>query len=185
MVQTTPIISDRELLQLSAMNPGLRFERNADGSLVTMPPTGGSSGNREARVITRLGVWVEDNDLGDYFSSSTGFRLPNGAVRSPDAAFIAKGRLPAGWDQGKDAFITVVPDFVVEIRSQNDRLRDLEAKMIEYVENGVRLGWLLDRQNRQARAYRSDGSVTHYPDTAILNGESVLPGFTLVLKQFL
>ncbi len=184
MVQTKPI-SDQDLMQLSAMNPELRFERNADGSLVTMPPTGGISGNREAKAITRLSIWAESNDAGECFSSATGFKLPNGAVRSPDAAFVAKGRLPQNWDQGEDEFIQVVPDFVIEIRSKSDGLEALQTKMQEYIENGVRLGWLIDRQNQRAFVYRADGSITQYPRTATLEGEAIAPGFHLALSQLL
>ncbi|MEM8804876.1 MAG: Uma2 family endonuclease [Cyanobacteria bacterium P01_G01_bin.38] len=172
-------------MQLSATNPELRFERDADGSLVTMPPTGGISGNREARSIIYLSTWVMQNDLGECFSSATGFKLPNGAVRSPDAAFIAKDRLPEDWDQGPDEFIALVPDFVIEIRSKSDSLDTLQTKMLEYVANGVRLGWLIDRRGQQSWVYRADGSVTQYPATATLSGESVVPGFTLALKQLL
>ena len=174
--------SDEELTRLSAQNPELRFERNADGSVVTMPPTGGISGNREMKVGSRLNVWIEDHQLGEAFSSSTGFKLPNGAVRSPDAAFVAKDRLPADWDQREDEYIPLAPDFVIEIRSKNDSLTVLKQKMQEYVEQGVRLGWLMDRQNKMAYVYRADGSVTQYPATATLEGEDVVPGFRLALK---
>jgi Uma2 family endonuclease len=178
-------ISDEELMQMSSKNPELRFERNADGSLVTMPPTGGISGNREIKAGAYLLIHVEQNDLGEVFSPSTGFRLPNTAVRSPDAAFVAKGRLPENWDQQEDKFIAIVPDFVIEIRSKSDSLEGLQAKMQEYIENGVRLGWLVDRQNQRAFVYRADGSITQYPASATLSGEEVVPGFTLALKVLL
>lgn len=181
----TRAISEEELMRLSAMNPELRFERDADGSLVTMPPTGWISGNREAKAISRLLVWVEDHDLGEVFSSSSGFRFPNGAVRSPDTAFIAKARLPEGWDQQQDEYIDFVPDFVIEIRSQNDSLTKLKDKMQEYIEQGVQLGWLVDRKNKTGYIYRSDGSVTQYPATALLSGEAVVPGFELKLSVLL
>lgn len=178
-------ITDEELMQMSSKNPELRFERNADGSLVTMPPTGGISGNREAKACAYLLVYVEQQDLGDVFSPSTGFRLPNTAVKSPDAAFVAKGRLPENWDQQEDKFISVVPDFVIEIRSKSDSLETVKEKMQEYIENGVRLGWLIDRKNQCAFVYRADGSITQYPASATLNGEDVVLGFTLALKVLL
>ena len=184
MVQSTLIV-DEELRQLSAMNPELRFERNADGSLVTMPPTGGISGNREAKAIMKLGLWVESTASGECFSSSTGFKLPNGAIRSPDAAFVAQQKLGEDWDQGQDEFISAVPDLVIEIRSKSDDLEALKSKMQEYIENGVSLAWLIDRRNQQALVYRSDGSVTAYPKTAVLDGEAVAPGFQLDLQVFL
>jgi Uma2 family endonuclease len=181
----TRSITNQELMQLSRSNPHLRFERNSDGSLVTMAPTGWISGNREAKAITRLSVWVEDHDLGEVFSSSTGFQLPNGAIRSPDAAFVAKARLPENWDQGEDEYINLAPDFVIEIRSKTDTLSAIQGKLREYIEQGVKLGWLIDRQNRCAYVYRADGTITQYPETAILSDTDVVPGFTLQLSRLL
>lgn len=172
-------------MQMSSKNPELRFERNADGSLVTMPPTGGISSNREIKAGAYLLVHVEQNDLGEVFSSSGGFRLANTAVRSPDAAFVMKGRLPEDWDQQEDKFIAIPPDFVIEIRSKSDSLEGLKEKMHEYIENGVRLGWLIDRKNKTAFVYRADGSITQYPESATLSGEDVVPGFNLALKRLL
>ncbi len=177
--------TDDELMQMSAENPELRFERNADGTLETMPPTGGISGNREAKAVAYLFAWVDSNDLGEVFSPSTGFRLKNTAVRSPDAAFVAKGRLPADWETREDQFLDLAPDFVIEIRSKNDSLAKLKVKMQEYIANGVKLGWLIDRKNQKAFVYRADGTITEYPATATLNGEDVVPGFTLTLQKLL
>ncbi|MBO0351187.1 Uma2 family endonuclease [Phormidium pseudopriestleyi FRX01] len=185
MVQKFYTLTDEELMQVSSQNPELRFERNADGTLETMPPTEGISSNRELKAGAYLLYWVEQHDLGEVFSSSAGFKLANGAVRSPDAAFVAKGRLPQGWDQGTDEFLNLPPDFVIEIRSKTDGLEKLKDKMQEYIENGVQLGWLIDRQNQQGFVYRADGSITQYPATATLNGETVVPGFTLPLKSLL
>ncbi|MBD2453320.1 Uma2 family endonuclease [Nostoc sp. FACHB-87] len=184
-VQPWYTVTDEELMLMSSQNPELRFERNADGTIETMPPTGGISGNREAKAVAYLLAWVESQDLGEVFGPSTGFKLANTAVKSPDAAFVAKGRLPENWDQQEDAFINLAPDFVIEIRSKNDSLPKLKAKMAEYIANGVQLGWLIDRQNQQAFVYRRDGSITQYPETAILNGEDVVPGFTLALAKLL
>ena len=184
-LQPVSAISDDELMLMSSANPQLRFERNADGTLVTMPPTGGISGNRELKAGAYLLAWVESHDLGEAFSSNTGFRLANSAVKSPDAAFVAKDRLPQGWDQGEDRFLDLAPDLAIEIRSKTDTLSQLQAKMQEYIANGVKLGWLIDRQNQQAFVYRSDLSITQYPATAILSGEDVVPGFTLPLKSLL
>ncbi len=185
MVLSLYTINDAELMEISSQNPNFRFERNADGTLVTMAPTGGISGNREAKAIAYLGIWVERENLGEVFASSTGFKLPNGAIRSPDVAFVAQGRLPVGWDEGEDEFLNLVPDFVIEIRSKTDSLKKCQEKMTEYLENGVRLGWLIDRQNQQAWVYRADGSITQYPATATLTGEEIVPGFTLTLKSLI
>ncbi len=185
MVQITERITDAELLQMSLQNPELRFERNADGTLVTMAPIGRISGNREIKAGAYVLFWVEKHDLGEVFSSSTGFKLANSAIRSPDVAFVAKSRLPSGWKEAEDEFFNLAPDFVIEIRSKSDSLTKLKAKMQEYYENGVRLGWLIDAQNKQAFVYREDGSITQYPATATLNGENVVPGLTLQLSVLL
>ncbi|MBW4427939.1 MAG: Uma2 family endonuclease [Nostoc desertorum CM1-VF14] len=184
-VQSLYTVTDEELMLMSSQNPELRFERNAHGMLETMPPAGGISGNREIKAGAYLLNWVESQDLGEVFSSSTGFRLANTAVRSPDAAFVAKGRLPKGWDEEEDKFINLAPDFVIEIRSKNDSLAKLKAKMEEYISNGVQLGWLIDSKNQQALVYRRDGSITQYPATAELSGEDVVPGFSLLLSKLL
>lgn len=184
-VRSLYTVTDEELMLMSSQNPELRFERNANGMLETMPPTGGISGNREIKAGAYLLNWVESQDLGEVFSSSTGFRLANTAVRSPDAAFVAKGRLPENWDEEEDKFINLAPDFVIEIRSKNDSLAKLKAKMEEYISNGVQLGWLIDSKNQQALVYRRDGSITQYPATAVLSGEDVVPGFTLPLRKLL
>lgn len=185
MVQTPTTISDEELLQISSQNPELRFERNADGTLITMPPIGGISGSCEMKAGAFLFHWVVQNNLGEVFSPSTGFKLPNSAVRCPDVAFVAKERLPQGWREREDKFINLAPDFVIEIRSKTDRLTKLKQKMEEYRENGVKLGWLIDRLNKQAFVYRRDGSIVQYPATATLSGEDVVPGFTLALEILL
>ncbi|MGF1990439.1 MAG: Uma2 family endonuclease [Nostoc sp. ZfuVER08] len=184
-VESLYTVTDEELMLMSFQNPELRFERNANGTLETMPPTGGISGNREIKAGAYLLNWVESRDLGEVFGPSTGFRLANTAVRSPDAAFVAKGRLPEGWDEQEDKFINLAPDFVIEIRSKNDSLTKLKAKMEEYIANGVQLGWLIDSRNQQALVYRRDGSITQYPATATLSGEDVVPGFMLPLKKLL
>ncbi len=185
MVKAWAAVTDEELMQMSSQNPELRFERNADGTIVTMPPTGGISGNRELKAGAFLLTWVESQDLGEVFGPSTGFKLANTAIKSPDAAFVAKGRLPEGWDKGEDQFLNLAPDFVIEIRSKTDSLETLKAKMQEYIDNGVRLGWLIDRKNQQALVYRADGTITQYPATATLSSEDVVPGFTLALKSLL
>ena len=184
-VQSLYTVTDEELMLMSSQNPELRFERNVNGTLETMPPTGGISGNREIKAGAYLFNWVESQNLGEVFGPSTGFRLANTAVRAPDAAFVAKGRLPQGWDQQEDKFINLAPDFVIKIRSKNDSLAKLKAKMEEYIINGVQLGWLIDSKNQQALVYRRDGSITQYPATAILSGEDVVPGFTLPLTKLL
>lgn len=175
--------SDADLMEMSAQNPEMRFERNADGTLETMSPTGGFSGNRELKAGASLLNWVESQGLGEVFGPSTGFKLKNKAIRSPDAAFVSTERLPQDWETREDQFLDLAPDFIIEIRSSTDSLEKLKRKMQEYIENGVRLGWLIDRKNQQALVYRSDGTVTQYPAGATLSGEDVVSGFTLPLSR--
>lgn len=177
-------MTDDDLMQLSSDIPELRFERNADGSLIAMPLRGGILGNRIAKVCAHLWMWVEQQNLGEVFSPNAGFRLPNTAIRSPITSFVAKKRLPLNWDQ-EDYYLPLAPDFVIEMRSATDTLEGLQEKMQEYIENGVKLGWLIDRQNKTAYVYRADGSITQYPESATLSGEDVVPGFTLALKVLL
>ncbi len=141
-------ITDDDLMQLSADLPELRFERNEDGSLIAMSLRGGISGDRIAKACAHLWSWVKQKKLGEVFSPNAGFRLPNTAIRSPATSFVAKNRLPQDWDQHEDCFLAIAPDFVIEIRSKSDSLEELKAKMQEYIENGVRLGCLIDRQNK-------------------------------------
>lgn len=185
MVQSKSIVTDDELMQISSKNPQLQFERNADGTLFVMSPTGGISGNREAKAIAYLLTWVESNNLGEVFSSSCGFKLDNGAIRSPDAAFVDKDNLPQDWEDREDGFLNLAPNFVIEIRSKTDSLKTLKEKMQEYLNNGVKLGWLIDRQNKQALVYRQDGSITQYPADATLSGEDIVKGFELKLRSLL
>ena len=180
-------------MRMSLENPELRLERKPDGTLVTIPSTGGISGNREAKAVAYLLNWVETHDLGEVFGPGTGFILGCDTVQSsklvtllmPDAAFVAKGRLPEAWDQGEDTFLNLAPDFVIEICSKTDDLEASKAKMQESVSHGVQLGWLIDHQNEQALVYRADGLITQYAATAILSGEDVVPGFKLALKYLL
>ncbi|MEM9450727.1 MAG: Uma2 family endonuclease, partial [Cyanobacteria bacterium P01_E01_bin.6] len=169
---------------LAAANRDLRFERTATGELIVNPPTGGGSGKRNAKIITQLGIWGEANEqLGEYFDSSTGFKLPNGANRSPDASWVRRDRWEALTQDEQEGFVPLCPDFVVELRSQTDSLKDLRPKMQEYMENGSQLGWLIDPQNKQVEIYRSGQAVEVLENPSTLSGEAILPGFTLSLKR--
>ena len=193
MADSWAALTEEELMQMSLHNPELRFERKADGTLVILPPTGGISGNREAKAVAYLLNWVESHNLGEVFGSGTGFILKNDAqpdfdevtLLTPAAAFVAKGRLPEGWDKGDDTLLNLAPDFVIEICSKAEDLEAIKAKVQEAVSNGVQLGWVIDRQNQQAFVCRADGLITQYPATAILSGEDVVPGFKLGLKYLL
>jgi Uma2 family endonuclease len=176
-------LTDEQFFQLCQHNPELRFERTATGELIIMSPTGGETGKRNFSLTTQLGVWAERDGSGVGFDSSTGFKLPNGANRSPDAAWILKDRWNALTPEQKSKFPPIAPDFVIELRSKTDSLETLEAKMQEYMENGVQLGWLLDPQMPQAKIYRPGRSVETVLSPATLSGEDVLPGFVLDVNR--
>lgn len=193
MADSSAALTEEKQMHMGLQNPELRFDCNTNATVATLLPTGGISGNREAKAVAYLLNWVESRDLGEVFGPGTGFILNNDAVPSssggtllmPAAAFVAKGRLPEGWDKGEDTFLNLAPDFVIEICSQTDNLEAIKAKLQESISLGVQLGWLIDRQNEQALVYRADGLITQYPATAILSGEDVVPGFKLALKYLL
>lgn len=176
-------ITHEEFVQLAQVNRDLQLERTASGELIVMPPTGSETGNRNSDLEGQLWLWNKQTKLGKTFNSSTAFHLPNGADRAPDAAWIALER----WDtltlQEKEGFAPIAPDFVIELRSKTDSLAKLRAKMQEYMENGVRLGWLIDRKNKIVEIYRQnqDVEILNFPMT--LSGEDVLPGFILDLTE--
>ena len=169
---------------LAAANRDLRLERTTSGELIVNPPTGGESGKRNLSISTQLGNWFEDHEeLGEAFDSSTGFRLPNGADRSPDASWVSRERWQSLTPQQRKGFVPLCPDFVVELRSESDRLTKLQAKMREYIDNGARLGWLIDPQNRRVEIYRPGREVEVLENPSNLSGEDILPGFVLNLRR--
>jgi Uma2 family endonuclease len=167
--------------QLCQANPDLQFERTAQGELIIVTPVGGESGSQEAMLIAKLWYWNDQNKLGEVFSSSTIFRLPNGADRSPDAAWIAQERWNSLSREEQKRFPPICPDFVIELRSSSDRLKILQDKMQEYLDNGLRLGWLIDPSRQMVEIYRPEKEVEAIAIPAILSGESVLSGFILTL----
>jgi Uma2 family endonuclease len=173
---------DDEFLEVCRLNRDLRLERTAEGDLVIMPPTGGDTGRLNARFTRLLDAWAERDGRGVVFDSSTGFLLPNGARRSPDASWIERARWDALPAPARERFPPLCPDFVVEIRSPSDELDELDAKMREYVGNGAKLGWLLDPSTRSALIYRPDRPVEQLDaPTQIEAGE--IGGFVLELAR--
>jgi Uma2 family endonuclease len=172
-------LTDEQFYQLCMTNRDLKLERSAAGELIIVSPVGGESGNLEADFITDLNNWNRQTKLGKVFSSSTIFKLPNGAERSPDAAWVKLERWEALTPQQRKKFPPLIPDFVIELRSESDRLKTLQQKMQEYLDNGLRLGWLINPQDKQVEIYRQNNLVEVISIPAILSGEDVLPGFEL------
>jgi Uma2 family endonuclease len=176
-------LTDEQFYQLCVVNKNLRFERNATGELIIMPPVGGESSNRNAGITGQLWLWNEESKLGTIFDSSGGFKLPNGADRSPDAAWIPSERWDALTKEQQIRFLPLCPDFVIELLSPSDSLKQTQAKMKEYLENGARLGWLINRKDRQVEIYRQGRDVEILDNPESLSGEDVLVGFILNLRS--
>ncbi len=166
-------------------NPDLRLERTAQGKLIVMSPAGLGSSGRNMKLCARLNNWTEANGTGVAYDSSAGYRLPNGAIRGPDASWVSQARLTLIPLEDRERLPRVSPEFVAEIRSPSDRLKSLQRKMREYIAQGVRLGWLIDPFSGQVEIHRADGEPEVLQSPATLSGEGVLPGFVLDLRGIL
>lgn len=175
--------SDDELFLFCVANKELRIERDENGQIIIMPPTGSLSSSHNMTVASLLWIWNNRVKTGVAFDSSGGFRLPNGAMRAPDAAWIQKSR----WDllsrEEQEKFAPLTPDFVIEVRSLSDSLAELHRKMQEWINNGCRLAWLIDPVEEKAYVYTTQGPTkTLQSFNEKLSGENVLPGFELDLS---
>ncbi len=178
-----PRMSDAEFFRFCRDNDELRIERDADGSIDIMPPTGFKTGIVNSDLTTELNIWNRKARLGLVGDSSTGFRLPNTAVRSPDASWISNERLAETSSEEQEGFLPAAPEFAVEIRSRSDRPGIIREKMEEYMANGVLLAWYIDRPGQFVEIYRADKPVeTVHGFDQQLSGEDVLPGFEFDLK---
>jgi len=180
-----PVVSltDEQFYDLCRANSELRIERTAEGEILIMPPTGTRTGNRNSRLTQRLANWTDDDGTGIAFDSSTAFRLPNGAVRSPDASWIRRERYDALTPEEQEKFSPICPDFVVELRSASDDLPELKAKMQEYITSGAQLGWLIDPQEKLIHVYRPQAQVETLENPDSVAGDPVLMGFVLDLQE--
>lgn len=176
-------ISDEQFFQLCISNPDTKFERNANGEIIVMPPTGGETGRRNSDLMIQLGIWNRQTKLGLVFDSSTGYTLPNGANRSPDVSWIKQERWDSLTSEQKEKFIPLAPDFALELVSSSDSLANVRAKMREYLDNGVKLGWLINPKAKQAEIYRSGQDVELLLSPQSISGEDILPGFILNLTD--
>ncbi|HEY9863119.1 MAG TPA: Uma2 family endonuclease [Candidatus Obscuribacterales bacterium] len=175
-------ITDEQFYQLCAANRELKLERTAKGDLIVMPPTGGITGNRNFKLAQQLANWADTDGTGIGFDSSTCFKLPKGGERSPDAAWISLEKWNLLTPEQQEKFPPICPDFIIELRSPSDSLKPLQEKMQEYMDNGTRLGWLINRQNRQVEIYRQGQEKEILENPSTLSGEDILPGFVLNLK---
>ena len=182
-----PIIhlTDEQFYRLCQANRDVRFERDSKGHLIVMPPTGGVTGKRNADLTTDLNLWNRQTNLGIVLDSSSGFKLPNGANRSPDAAWVKLEHWETLTSEQREMFLPLCPDFVIELHSASDNLQSLRDKMQEYLDNGLCLGWLIDPQNQRVEIYRLGQNAEILQSPKTLSGEAVLPAFVLDLKCIL
>lgn len=172
-------ITDEQFYQLCRANPDVKFERNAAGDLIIMAPTGGETGSYNSEINADFVIWNRQTKLGKVFDSSTCFKLPKGGDRSPDVAWVALERWNSLSREQQRKFPPIAPDFVLELLSPTDSLEKTQAKMQEYINSGVRLGWLIDRDNRYVEIYRINQPVEVLRNPERLLGEDVLPEFVL------
>ncbi|MBD2302744.1 Uma2 family endonuclease [Nostoc sp. FACHB-190] len=182
-LQSVLELTDEQFFNLCQVNRDLKFERTATGELIIMPPTGGETGNKNARITQQVMNWTDADGTGIAFDSSTCFKLPNGADRSPDAAWIKLSRWNALTDEQKEKFPPICPDFVIELLSPSDSLKVAQEKMREYIDNGVRLGLLINRKSRQVEIYRQGKEVEVLESPVTVSGEDILNGFVLNLAM--
>jgi Uma2 family endonuclease len=181
----TEKISDRELEQLCADNPETKFETTKEGKLIIMSPTGSESGRKNTKLVFQVELWNVKNNSGVTFDSSTGFKLSNGATRSPDVSWIKLERWQAIPKAQQRKFAPIDPDFVIELMSPTDDLTELQQKMIEYMDCGVKLGWLICPDERQVEIYHNHQDKEILNNPSRLSGEDILPGLTVDLSEIL
>ncbi|MEL6437669.1 MAG: Uma2 family endonuclease [Cyanobacteria bacterium J06621_8] len=178
-------ISDRELEALARDNPDARLETNSQGQLIFMPPTGGATGNRNLKLAFQVELWNSQNNLGKVFDSSTGFKLSNDAVRSPDVSWIPGFKWNALSAEQRRKYLPIDPDFVIELMSPTDDLDELHNKMKEYIDCGVKLGWLINPNDRQVEIYRQGQDAEILENSQSLSGENIMPNLIVDLSEIL
>jgi Uma2 family endonuclease len=176
-------LTDDQLFELCQLNRDWRIEYTAQGELIVMPPTGGETSNRNAELTYQVQAWTRRDQAGVAFDSSGGFKLPNGATRSPDAAWVRRSRLAGLTREQKQKFLPLCPDFVIELRSPTDNLQAVLDKMQEYLDNGAQLGWLLDPVTRRVHVYVPQRSPEILEAPSTVSADPLLPGFVLDLQK--
>ncbi|MDQ3013314.1 MAG: Uma2 family endonuclease [Acidobacteriota bacterium] len=186
LLNLSPLVrrmNDAEFRRFCQRNEGYRIEMSKEGVIEVMPPTGGESGRRNSRLTRFLDEWGEVSETGVTFDSSTLFKLPNGAKRSPDAAWVQKEIWEMLTEEERKSFPPICPNFVIELRSDTDRLQPLKNKMQEYLDNGAQLGWLINPAERKVYVYRPNAPVECLDDPETLSGDPLLPGFILPVAR--
>jgi len=183
LINVTQPVTQEHFEQLCRKYRKLRLELTSTGELIVMPPTGSETGRSNAHLTHQLMAWTEKDTTGVCFGNTAGFILPNGAIRSPDASWIKREKWDSLTEQQKERFGPWCPDFVVELRSPSDRLTEMRNKMLEFMENGASLGWLIDPSKRQVYVYRPDDEVVILDDPETVSGDPLLPGFELNLTK--
>lgn len=176
-------ISDRDLEILSRDNPDTQIEINSEGQLIFMPPTGGETGDRNGELLFQVKLWNKKTQLGKVFDSSTGFKLSNHAVRSPDVSWITISQWEALTKEERKKYLPIPPDFLVELMSPTDILVQVQSKMVEYMNCGVRLGWLINPDAKQVEIYRRGKEIEVLNNPKILSGEEVMTGLVVSLAE--
>ena len=184
VLRTRPALKmdEEQFFEFCQLNRGWRIERSAEGELEVMVPTGGETSNRNFKLVVQLGIWTDRDGTGVAFESNGGFILPNGAMGSPDAAWVRRERLANLTAEQKQRFLPLCPDFVIELRSPSDPLSPIEAKMREYIENGGQLGWLIDPEERKVHVYRPDETMRIMENPQKVSGDPILQGLVLDLR---
>ena len=178
-------LSDEEFYMFCQRNPDLRFEREPDGKLIIMPNTGGKTGKINFRLYSLFFPWLEENQTGEMFDSSTAFRLPDGSTRSPDVAWVRLDRWNALTEKQQEQFPPLCPDFVIELLPATDALKTAKAKMLDvWMHNGCRLAWLIDPKSQTTHVFRANGEIQIIEGfDKTLSVEDVLSGFTMPLSR--
>ncbi len=175
--------TDDEFWDFCRQNADLRIEMTKEGDVIIMPPTGSETGDRNAEITMQLRIWAKKDKRGKSYDSSTGFKLPNGATVSPDASWVLSERLEKFTAKQREKFLPLCPDFVLELRSASDSLKITQNKMQEYIENGARLGWLIDPKNKLVHIYRANGEIEVLENPQTVSGEDILVNFELDLTE--
>jgi Uma2 family endonuclease len=181
--ESDALLDNDRFFDFCMRNPDMRIERSAEGEVIVMPPAGGESGDQNGEITAQLRIWAKKDGRGRAFDSSTGFTLPNAAIRSPDASWVRNPRLEKLSKKQKRGFLPLCPDFVIELKSRSDELKALKIKMDEWMENGAELGWLIDTDRRTVMIYRQGREPERLVNPDEIAGEGPVEGFRLELAE--